>query len=144
MSDKIILYRTFYNPIEANIVRSKLEDSGLHCFLTDEYISTIQPLYNQAVGGVKLMVFERDKSEIDLLLSEDDNLQENSGQQFIVDKENDTPISCLKCGCNNVFYGQSTKYSFISWLRIVSVMLFVYPFKVNKCFHCHDCGNEFK
>jgi hypothetical protein len=29
MTDKIIWYKTFYNPIEANIIRAKLEDSAI-------------------------------------------------------------------------------------------------------------------
>ncbi|WP_461487125.1 putative signal transducing protein [Pedobacter sp.] len=32
MSDKIIVYSTFYNPIEANIIKAKLEDAGIHFF----------------------------------------------------------------------------------------------------------------
>ncbi|MGV3548125.1 MAG: putative signal transducing protein, partial [Pedobacter sp.] len=39
MSDKIIIYSTFYNPIEANIVKAKLEDAGIPCFLTDENVA---------------------------------------------------------------------------------------------------------
>jgi len=59
MDDEIIVYRTFYNPIEANIIKAKLEDSGIPCFLTDENVATIQPLFNQAIGGVKLNVLRR-------------------------------------------------------------------------------------
>jgi hypothetical protein len=64
MNDKILWYITFYNPIEASIVRPRFEDSDFHCFLEDENIFTIQPLYNQAVGEVKLMVSEKDVSKI--------------------------------------------------------------------------------
>lgn len=71
MEDKIIVYSTYYNPIEANIVKGRLEDSGIPCFLTDENMATIQPLYNQAIGGVKLNVFEKDVEQINLLLAED-------------------------------------------------------------------------
>ncbi|CAM4064720.1 Putative signal transducing protein [Pedobacter westerhofensis] len=143
MNNKIIWYRTFYNPIEANIVRARLEDSGFKCFLQDENISTIQPLYNQAVGGVKLMVFEKDAPQIDLLLSEE-NLgdtdefkpQENS-------PVNDNEITCKKCGSTNVGFGQATKSRY-SWIvLLVSFCLAVFPFMVKKCYHCYNCGHEF-
>lgn len=140
MNDKIVWYSTFYNSIEAHIVRTKLEDSGFHCFLTDENISTINPLYNQAVGGIKLMVFERDTADIDLLLSEDDVLKIDDAKP-----SNDTDVikTCEKCGSTNVGFGQATKGRYSWWVTIVSLMFAVYPFKVNKCFHCYNCGHEF-
>lgn len=141
--DKIIWYKTFYNPIEANIVRAKLEDSGYACFLTDENINTIQPLYNQAVGGVKLMVFERDMTEIDLLLSEKSVLETVDAQSDNDKTVNEAKITCGKCGSENVAYGQANKRRFSWWVTAVSLLLAVYPFKVNKCYHCYDCGNEF-
>jgi hypothetical protein len=44
--------------MEANIVKAKLEDSGFACFLADENVATLNPLYNQAIGGVKLTLKE--------------------------------------------------------------------------------------
>jgi hypothetical protein len=141
MNDRIIWYKTFYNPIEANIIRAKLEDSGFHCFLKDENISTLQPLYNQAYGGVKLMVFERDTAQIDLLLSDESGL-EKINEQFPGDKS-EGKIVCEKCGSKNVAYGQAIKGRFSWWVILVSLLLTVYPFKANKRFHCYDCGHEF-
>ncbi|MBB5637069.1 hypothetical protein HDF26_004298 [Pedobacter cryoconitis] len=144
MTDKIILYKSFYNPIEANIIRARLEDSGIPCFLVDENISTIQPLYNQAVGGVKLMVFEKDTLKIDSLLAENNDLVDNEDQFFTDKPVNDVKKKCEKCGSENVAFGQATKGRFSWWVTVISIMLLVYPFKVNKCFHCYDCGNEFQ
>lgn len=140
MEDKIIVYSTFYNPIEANIVKSRLEDSDIPCFLTDENIATIQPLYNQAIGGVKLNVFERDVERINLLLKEQQSFIEDDPETIV---EEDS-ITCVKCGSTNVSFGQATKKRFSCWVVIVSLLFFVYPFKANKCYHCYDCGHEFK
>jgi hypothetical protein len=137
MEDKIVVYNTYYNPIEANIIKSKLEDSEIPCFLTDENISTIQPLFNQAVGGVKLNVFEKDIPQINELLA--DIVQLDVDYQT-----NENEIVCENCKSENVSYGQATKERFSWWVTIVSLLLFVYPFKVNKCYHCYDCGHEFK
>jgi len=142
MDSNIIVYKSFYNPIEANIVRAKLEDSGIHCFLTDENISILQPLYNQAIGGVKLHVFEQDKPEIDLLLAKEHG--QVIYEELSPDKTAGESITiCAKCGSTNVAYGQATKNRYSWWVAIVALMLAVYPFKVNMCFHCYDCGNEF-
>lgn len=140
MEDSIVVYSTFYNPIEANIVKVRLEDSGIPCFLTDENVATIQPLYNQAIGGVKLNVFKKDVETINLLLNEpqtliDDNAEDITEQQT---------IKCEKCSSTNVSFGQATQQRFSIWVAIVSLIFFVYPFKANKCYHCYDCGHEFK
>lgn len=139
MEDKIIVYSTYYNPIEANIVKGRLEDSDIPCFLTDENIATIQPLYNQAVGGVKLNVFERDVTRINELLAEEENNIEVDNEIPTEDK-----VICDSCGSDNVSYGQATKNRFSWWVTILSIILFVYPFKANNCYHCYNCGHEFK
>ena len=67
--DKIIVFQTFYNPIEANIIKSRLMDAGIQCFLSDENIGG-QLGYNQAIGGVRLHLFEKDAETARDLLSE--------------------------------------------------------------------------
>lgn len=139
MHDKIVVYSTYYNPIEANIVKGRLEDSDIPCFLTDENIATIQPLYNQAIGGVKLNVFERDVERINALLAEVelDLAPENT-------HTSEDKMLCKKCGSANVSYGQATQKRFSWWVTVLSFFFMVYPFKANKCYHCYDCGHEFK
>ncbi|WP_412466086.1 DUF2007 domain-containing protein [Pedobacter sp. KLB.chiD] len=145
MDDKTLVYSTYYNPMEANIIKAKLEDSGFACFLADENVSTIQPLYNQAIGGVKLIVFERDVEAINALLAEDNSLDFESSDE-IVDEEKSAEgkTVCEKCESTNVGYGMATdkKYSF--WATVLAFLTFTMPIKANKCYHCYDCGNEFE
>jgi hypothetical protein len=68
--DKIIVFETFYNPIEANIVKSRLLDNGVQCFLSDENIGS-QLGYNQAIGGVRLHLFEKDVELVNRILAEE-------------------------------------------------------------------------
>jgi hypothetical protein len=141
MEDKIIIHSTYYNPIEANIIKTRLEDSDIPCFLTDENITTIYSLYNQAVGGVKLNVFEKDVDRINALLAE-------TGIEANTEPENtgtsEDKILCESCGSDNVGYGQATKDRFSWWVTLTSIFFMVYPFKANKCYHCYNCGHEFK
>ena len=134
--DKIIVFETFYNPIEANIVKSRLLDSGIQCFLSDEHTITVNPLYNQALGGVKLHIFERDTAVVKSILEE----------QYIdipiEDIENSIAI-CSKCGSNNVGYVQPVKRRFNVFTIVVSFLLMVYPFYSKKVYHCFNCGHEF-
>lgn len=142
MEDKIIVHSTYYNPIEANIIKARLEDSDIPCFLTDENVATINPLYNQAIGGVKLNVFERDVERINVLLAETPPETEPELTETAEVSEN--KVICESCGSENVSYGQATKNRFSLWVTIVSLFFWSYPFKANKCFHCYNCGHEFK
>jgi DNA-directed RNA polymerase subunit RPC12/RpoP len=139
MEDKIIVYRTFYNPIEANIVKARLEDADIPCFLTDENIATIQPLYNQAIGGVKLNVFEKDVERINALLKDGQELDVPE----IETEQTQNKVACENCGSTNVGYGIATKNKHSWWVVLLSILMVVYPFKANRCYHCYKCGHEF-
>lgn len=143
MNDRTIVYSTYYNPIEANIIKARLEDSGFSCFLADENVSTIQPLYNQAIGGVKLVIFERDVDQINGLLAEDNSDLLDDGEES--ENHSEEKIHCEVCGSDHVGYGMATKKKFSWWVILISVLIGIFiPFKGNKCHHCYNCGHEFK
>ena len=139
MNDRTTVYASYYNPIEANIIKARLDDGGFSCFLADENISTINPLYNQAVGGVRLIVFERDVEEIKAFLGEDNAIA--AEEEEVVNEDN---VVCENCSSTNVGYGQATQKRFSWWVVVVSFLFASYPFKVNKCYHCYNCGHEFE
>jgi len=129
--------------MEANIIRAKLEDSGFACFLADENVATLNPFYNQAIGGVKLIVFEHDVEAINELLKEDLTLVDEADASGLVG--NDEGIVCEKCGSHHVSYGMATQKKHSWWVIAISFLLGgVYPFKGNKCYHCYDYGYEFE
>ncbi|MCX2450786.1 DUF2007 domain-containing protein [Pedobacter sp. PLR] len=148
--DKIIVFETFYNPIKANIVKSRLLDSGLQCFLSDEHTIGMNPLYTQALGGIKLHVFERDLEQATAILQE-----EGFAPGFVMSSdggEEEVPVEetaivekvCPNCGSTHVGYVQSTKKRFGILTMVISFLLAVYPFHVNKTWHCFDCEHEFE
>jgi hypothetical protein len=58
--EEIVTFETYYNIMEAEIIRTKLEANGIHSFITDESLGVLYPVYNQGGGGIKLKVFARD------------------------------------------------------------------------------------
>lgn len=76
MEDKIIVYQTFENPIEANIILTRLKDAGFNCFLTGENTALVYPVFDTSVSGIRLHVFENEVEEIEKLLAEDSNLND--------------------------------------------------------------------
>ncbi|RFZ84916.1 DUF2007 domain-containing protein [Mucilaginibacter terrenus] len=73
-NDKIITFDSYYDPMLAHIIRTRLEDAGIPCFIADENTLGAQPFYNQAVGGVKIKIFERDLEKCQQILAEDNTL----------------------------------------------------------------------
>jgi rubredoxin len=146
--DKIVVFETYYNPIEANIIKSRLIDSGVQCFLSDENMITINPLYTQALGGIKLHLFEKDVNIARSIL-QDEDVQIALGEATVnvPESQNDDIQSdqvCPNCGSSNVGYVQATKKRFSILTMIVSILLLVYPFAAKKTNHCFDCGYEFE
>ena len=74
MEDKIVVYKTYESPIEANIILTRLKDAGFNCFLTGENASGIYPVFDISISGTQLHVFENDVVEIQKLLAEDSEL----------------------------------------------------------------------
>ena len=137
--EKIVVYQTFSDPFNANIVKGLLDSNGIECFLSDENIISVNALYAHAVGGVKLNVFEKDIQRIDSIL-----LSDVPEADAIADDKSEKGIVCPKCNSTNVAYGGSVKQRFSLWNIIVSLVFMIYPFILRKAYHCFDCNHEFK
>lgn len=94
MKDKIVTLSTYYDLMEAEIVLGRLQANGVSCFIADDNIVASNPFYNQAVGGVKIKVFEHDVETCRNMLAEEPVLAED-----------ETLIACPECQSTNVFYG---------------------------------------
>ena len=56
----LVTLRSYRDPIDAELARSQLESAGIAAFLLDRHLASIQWLYSNAIGGVKLQVEESD------------------------------------------------------------------------------------
>ena len=74
--DEIVTFRTFYNPMEAEIIRTKLEANDIPSFIVDESLGVLYPVYNQGGGGIKLKVFAKDVGKCEEILSEENPLSD--------------------------------------------------------------------
>jgi hypothetical protein len=54
--------RSYDNYVNANIQLGMLQEQCINCHLQDEYTITIDPLLSNAIGGMKLMVYESQAS----------------------------------------------------------------------------------
>lgn len=74
-----VLLQSFDNYIDAHIVKGRLEDQGIHCWLKDENLSSliVDPILTNAVsGGIKLFVPKDElQKAIEILNQPQQNLQ---------------------------------------------------------------------
>lgn len=145
--EPIVTYRTYYDPMLAHIEQSRLEDSGIHCFISDENIATINPFYNTAIGGIKLRVFQRDIEKCDAILGIDESAAVEEATD--VPEEPEATAACPNCGSVNTRYGNATEKPH-TWFGILFAVIFsswaigVMPMFGRKAWHCFNCGKDFK
>jgi len=121
----------YNNYVEANIILGRLQEEDIECWLKDENTSTIMPIWNQATGGIRLMVIESDVEKATELL-----------KQFILEKKQS--FICPFCKSSNI-EEVSTPRKAINWLGALSTFfLGDYAMAVEKVYHCFDCKKEFK
>ena len=121
---------SYTNYIDANIVLGRLQHEGVDCWLMDENTITINPIWTNAVGGIKIMVTEADaKKAVELL------------NQFRAEQKEQ--IVCPRCGSHNVEL-ISTNRKPGNWFSVfIGLFLTDYAMQVEKLNHCFDCKHEF-
>jgi len=133
MTGKIVTLDSYYDIMEAEIIRGRLEANNVKCFIADDNILASNPAYNVAMGGVKIKVFEHDLEICRQILTEEPIMQEG-----------ETLIACRSCRSTNVFYGPAPFKR--NWLYIaISVLICgYYPPYINRTWIGKDCGANFK
>ncbi len=119
--------RTFDNYFNANIILTKLQDAGIHCFLKDEYTVGIDPILSNAIGGIKLTVRKEDAFQAENLL-----------RQF--EDEYLKSVACPRCHSHNIILVAQPKKEFpkdlMSWLRSIFTVV------SDNVYQCQQCRYE--
>lgn len=126
---------TFQYSSEAIIFKGKLESEGIEVFMRDNNTVDSNPLYSNAVGGVRLFVKNDDFDKATDIFS---NIS-----QYSLD-DNKKLIKCPKCGAEQIDMITSIKdlKSFLVFL--FSVFLIAIPFYSKHKYKCDNCKFEFK
>ncbi len=133
---KLVTIKIFDDPIKARILKSKLENEGVNCFLFDENIVSINPLYNITVGGIKLKISEADAEKVRKIIAEVENTP-------LTNDENE-PFNCPNCESSNLISGYKSMKGILGVIgAIISFLFMVFPIYYNIGYKCNDCGNEF-
>jgi hypothetical protein len=137
MDDKIITFENYNDPMLAEIILGRLKANGIDCYIADGNTIGANPLYTQALGGVKIKIFERDLEKCRAILAQDEDLKVDEMPEH--DEE-----TCPYCGSTNVRYGTATVKR-TNWIgAVVSFLFMTYPFYARKAWHCFNCGKDFE
>ncbi len=132
--EKFQLLRRFQYSSEAMIYSGKLESQGIEVFLRDSNTIDSNPLYSNAVGGVKLFVKTENYEKANAILSEISNYS------F---EDNNELIKCPKCGEEQINMVTSIK----NWRSLLSfafsVLVILIPFHSKYLYKCKNCKTEF-
>jgi DNA-directed RNA polymerase subunit RPC12/RpoP len=134
---ELITIKTFDNFINAHILKTRLESEGIECYLFDENITTLNPLYNVTVGGIKLKIKNIDQEKVEKIIKEIDSAE-------IYDEENKV-IKCPRCNSKELYTGfKSMKELKGIIAAIISFALMVFPIYYKTVYKCKECGLEFR
>jgi len=137
--EQIVTFATYYDPMLAHIIRTRLEDNGIPCFVDDSMMN-VYPIYSNALSGIKLKIFERDIAKAKAILAEDASLPVD---KFVEDAEQQTVV-CPYCGSNNVRNSLSVPDD-ANWLtRTIATVADALPFSKDADWHCFNCGKDFE
>jgi predicted RNA-binding Zn-ribbon protein involved in translation (DUF1610 family) len=119
----------YQNYIEAHIAKGQLEEAGIQCWLKDEHTVTTNPIWTNALGGIKLMVAAHQVDEAQQLLQ-------------TIQNDKQLQLKCTRCGSHNIEQ-VSTPRKASNWISaIISFFMSSYAIAPDKVFHCFDCGYE--
>ena len=125
-----VIIKRFDNSIDAHLFRISLEAEGIDCYLFDEEIVSLNPLYSNAVGGIKAKVREEDVERT---------------RPFLKSIENDTIPKCPSCGSTDIFKDYSPKKALPHWIAsIFSLLTVTYPITGKMVNTCRSCENRFR
>ncbi len=128
-----VVIATYSFPHEAHMARSCLESSGIPAYVVDEHTVSMQWLYSNAIGGVRLLVSSEHEREACEILNSDFSIQidEEFGEEEYV---------CPQCGSKHVQpYTKGKRPAFLTFL-LIGFPLFFYQ----RGLKCDDCGKFWK
>lgn len=134
---------SFTYPHEAHQARIYLENSAIHCTLQDEMTVQVYGLYSNALGGVKLLVPEKDFEQARNLLVEGGYIQPNftaaqaQPVPHIVTTDNK---HCPFCQSTNIAKRKDPNLLVVVLYFIMGVFFPIFK----SGYQCFDCEKQWK
>lgn len=121
MANEFYTIGSFEYPADVQIIKGRLESEGIRVFLRDENTLNTDPLISQAIGGVKLQVYTKDKDKAVAIYDEI--------RSYALD-DNGDPVICPNCKAqrSEVYYARKGIFNKL------------FPFFEKKKYRCLQCN----
>ncbi len=126
MREDYTILTVFEYSTEAQVIKSKLDSEGISTMLMDEKTIDSDPLLSQAIGGVKLLVANKDLEKASKIYADIRTYEKD---------ENGDEIHCPNCNSHRILVAESQRKSFFYML---------FPFFESRKLICNDCQTIFK
>ena len=142
MNEEIITIKTSMFPAEVIVLKFRLEEEGISCFLNDDNIVSVHPLISSAVGGVKVNIKKSDLNKaldvINQLENERKIVNEKWEKEYYhVDK------FCPKCESFLVYTKKHSVIKSVINILFFPLYLIIQTF-TKKQFYCANCNVKWK
>ena len=121
MEEKFFTIAAFEYPADVQIVKGRLESEGILVFLKDENTLNSDPIISNAIGGVKLQVYTKDKEKALEIY--------NEIRAYAVDTHGE-PVVCPNCKAekSETYYERKGIFNKL------------FPFFEKRKYKCLNCG----
>jgi hypothetical protein len=124
----MITLARFSKPEEAHLLRLRLEAGGVPAFVQDENLVQLNWLYSNAIGGVRVQIFETDLDDAREILCE------------CPQDETPTRLRCPRCGSD-----ETAPDEFPRKVAFLSLLILGFPFLFSRGrWKCAQCGHAWK
>lgn len=125
MNDNFTILDVFEYSAEATVMKAKLDSEGIKTMFMDEKTIDSDPLLSQAIGGVKLLVWNEDLEKAQGIYTK---------IRTYVKAEDGSEMTCPSCGSHRIL---------VAPLRRRNVFFMLFPFFERKRHVCNDCKTIF-
>ena len=144
MKDGFVTIASYPEPLEANLIRSKLLSEDIECILLNENIISVQPFYSNAVGGIKLQVHEDDAERARKIIDDANkpNLHVVYKDKTIRPKKNNHPhnVLCPECSSSDVYFERLSNAELILCILFLGIPYFF----ISGTYNCYNCGHKWR
>ncbi len=129
---KTVRLITIEKVAEAHIIKGRLLNEGIDCFLTNENFTNLMPLYNNMLGsGIQIIVNEKDN---------------DIAREILKDKiePNNLELVCPNCGSENIGLGLGKRKAFKVFNIIIALLSFFPIGNLKPKYYCKNCNTEIK
>ncbi len=123
---------TCNNLQEAHIIKGRLNNEGVDCFLTNQNFTSLMPVYNNMLGGgIQVIIREDDLSKAKQLLK--DKLEPDNAD-----------LVCPNCGSTDIGLGIGKQKGIKIFNMLISVFMTI-PFgNLKPKYYCRACKKEIR